>query len=263
LKDILNENRVLKGEGITFLTGGFRQTLPVIPKGTRADELKASIKAYLWKHVQKLHLQTNMRVHVKKGKHAGIPKHLLRIGDGTFATEKDGSINLPKHVTDSSKEALESVVFPNLAANYENTNWLIERAILAPKNDAVDDINEKKSNVFKNVGTVFNTDDVVQYPVEFLNILHLPGVPPHNLSLKIGCPVILSRYLDPLKLCYGTRLVIKKLHPYVLEASILSGTFKGEDVFIPRIIIPSDLPFRFKRLQFPIRLSFAMSINKA
>ena len=40
----------------------------------------------------------------------------------------------------------------------------------------------------------------------------------------------------------------------------------GEDVFIPRIpLIPSDseIPFVFKRLQFPVKLSFAMSINKS
>ncbi|CAF2084545.1 unnamed protein product, partial [Rotaria magnacalcarata] len=36
-----------------------------------------------------------------------------------------------------------------------------------------------------------------------------------------------------------------------------------EDVFIPRIpMVPNDMPFQFKRLQFPVRLAFAMSINK-
>jgi ATP-dependent DNA helicase PIF1 len=35
-------------------------------------------------------------------------------------------------------------------------------------------------------------------------------------------------------------------------------------VFIPRLpLIPSDMPFDFKRLQYPVRLSFAMTINKA
>jgi ATP-dependent DNA helicase PIF1 len=28
-------------------------------------------------------------------------------------------------------------------------------------------------------------------------------------------------------------------------------------------MIPSDMPFEFKRLQFPVRLAFAISINKA
>ena len=38
---------------------------------------------------------------------------------------------------------------------------------------------------------------------------------------------------------------------------------KNKDVFNPRIpLIPTDVPYQFKRLQFPIRLSFAMTINK-
>lgn len=67
-----------------------------------------------------------------------------------------------------------------------------------------------------------------------------------------------------IKLCNGTRLAIKKLMPNVIEATIISGKFKGEEVLIPRIpMISTDLPFNFKRLQFPVRLAFAMTINKA
>jgi ATP-dependent DNA helicase PIF1 len=44
----------------------------------------------------------------------------------------------------------------------------------------------------------------------------------------------------------------------------LTGPFKGEDVFIPRIpMIPTDMRFQFKRLQFPFRVAFAIAINKA
>jgi len=51
--------------------------------------------------------------------------------------------------------------------------------------------------------------------------------------------------------------------PHVLEATILTGCAKGEDVFIPKIpILPTDMPFEFKRLQFLVRLAFAMFINK-
>lgn len=50
----------------------------------------------------------------------------------------------------------------------------------------------------------------------------------------------------------------------VVEASILNGKFRGEDVLLPRIpIIPTDMPIEFKRVQFPIRLAFAMTINKS
>ena len=40
--------------------------------------------------------------------------------------------------------------------------------------------------------------------------------------------------------------------------------FKGTDLLLPRIpMTTSEMPFDFKRLQFPIRLAFAMTINKA
>jgi ATP-dependent DNA helicase PIF1 len=49
----------------------------------------------------------------------------------------------------------------------------------------------------------------------------------------------------------------------IIEATILNVKFKGEDVLLPRIpMIPTDMSFEFKRLQFPVRLAFAMTINK-
>jgi ATP-dependent DNA helicase PIF1 len=45
------------------------------------------------------------------------------------------------------------------------------------------------------------------------------------------------------------------------------GQHAGKRIFLPRIpLCPSDdemFPFQFKRKQFPIRLSFAMTVNKA
>jgi ATP-dependent DNA helicase PIF1 len=57
---------------------------------------------------------------------------------------------------------------------------------------------------------------------------------------------------------------VKKIIKNIIEATILNGKFKGEDVLLPRIpMIPSDMSFVFKHLQFPVRLAFAMTINKA
>lgn len=68
---------------VVLLAGDFRQTLPVIPKGTMADELKACLKSsYLWRHVQALTLSTNMRVHLQGDVSAGhFAEQLLTIGN--------------------------------------------------------------------------------------------------------------------------------------------------------------------------------------
>jgi ATP-dependent DNA helicase PIF1 len=51
---------------------------------------------------------------------------------------------------------------------------------------------------------------------------------------------------------------------YIIEATILNVKFKGEYVLLPRIpMILTDMSFEFKRLQYPVQLAFAMTINKA
>ena len=73
---------------------------------------------------------------------------------------------------------------------------------------------------------------------------------------------MLLRNLEPPKLGNGTRLLVKNLQQHVIEAVILDGKYKKDHVFIPRIpIVTEKLTFKFKRLQFPVRLSFAMTIN--
>lgn len=273
LRDLRDSTRIMGGATVV-LSGDFRQTLPVVPKGTKADELKACIKASpLWSHVQKLHLSTNMRAKICGDQTAQqFSEELLRIGNGQLKLNTSLQLHeLPCGQMVQSTEELKKCVFPNINTNFKNPSWFCERAILAPRNDSVDKINldllralPGTESSYHSVDTMIDSDMAVQYPVEFLNSLQPPGMPPHNLILKIGVPIMLLRNLDAPRLCNGTRLIIKSLKHHVIEATIITGNFKGEDVFIPRIpLIPSDLPFQFKRLQFPIRLSFAMSINKS
>ena len=275
MKD-LRENNQLFGGALILLSGDFRQTLPVIPRSTPADELNACIKAsVLWRHAKKFTLETNMRVQLQNDASAGrFAKQLLDIGNGKIAIHQSTHcIKLPTDFCKftANKDELIQKVFPTIARNYKNHHWLSERAILAAKNIDVNDINFTIQNgipgeaiTYKSIDTVMNPDEVVNYPTEFLNSLDLPGMPPHILKLKIGVPIILLRNINPPRLCNGTRLSVKKLMNNIIEATILNGKFKGEDVLLPRIpIIPTDMPFEFKRLQFPVRLAFAMTINKA
>lgn len=104
------------------------------------------------------------------------------------------------------------------------------------------------------------------YPTEFLNSLKFSSMPDHRLTLKVGCPVMLLRNMNQREgLFNGTRLIVTHLGDRVIEAEILTCTKIGDRVLIPRIILsPTDLkwPFKLSRRQFPLCLSYAMTINK-
>ena len=91
-------------------------------------------------------------------------------------------------------------------------------------------------------------------------------MPPHTLNLKIGAPIMVLRSMDPPKICNGTRCIVTRLSPNVIEARVAVGPYTGTQVFIPRIpLCPSDtdIPFQMRRVQFPVKLCFAMTITKA
>lgn len=160
--------------------------------------------------------------------------------------------------------------------NVDNYTEYSKKAILSPKNVDVDIINERVLNILDgNVITYLSTDsidncsenDEETYPVEFLNSCCPNGMPPHKLSLKVGSIIILLRNLNTKRgLCNGTRLAVKVLKSNLIIAEVLIGTAIGETVFIPRIdLAPSttELPFILRRRQFPVKLAFSMTINKA
>ena len=67
-------------------------------------------------------------------------------------------------------------------------------------------------------------------------------------------------------LCNGTRLRVTLLRKHFIRAIALNGTSIGDQVLIHRMDMnPSDskLPFKMNRRQFPVIISFAMTINKS
>ncbi|XP_060876608.1 ATP-dependent DNA helicase PIF6-like [Metopolophium dirhodum] len=114
------------------------------------------------------------------------------------------------------------------------------------------------------INTVVDSEESVHFPTEFLNSQTPSGMPPHKISLKVGVPIILLRNLNSPRLCNGTRLRVTSLTKNVIEADILTGCAKGEKIFLPKIpLYPNDFPVKFGRVQFPIKVCFAMTINKA
>ncbi|XP_022024110.1 uncharacterized protein LOC110924409 [Helianthus annuus] len=279
--------------GKVFVFGGdFRQILPVIPNGTRQQIVCASLSSsYIWSKCKLLRLTKNMRLTIGADSSdmdsiRDFAKWLLDIGEGKLGDDNDGEaiIEIPDDllITDSSDpiQSLIDFVYPSIMEQFRNPGFFSERAILAPKNDVVHEINDRLLSLFPGDAKEYlSSDSICQteqmldsfqeglYSTENLNALKISGLPNHRLVLKVGVPVMLLRNIDQQKgLCNGTRLKITFLGKQVIEAEVISGGNIGTRVFIPRLnMIPPDkkIPFEFQRRQFPLSVCFAMTINKS
>jgi len=152
----------------------------------------------------------------------------------------------------------------------------MERALLTPLNDDVDALNLKMNQAFHlrtsaaretylSADSAVDSDDANDYPIEFLNSLNFSGMPPHALHLQVGCPIILLRNLAS-GLANGTRLIVLRLMSRCIEGEVATGPLKGRRVFISLLNLTptdTDMPFRLRRRQFPVKPAFAMTINKS
>ncbi|KAJ9566736.1 hypothetical protein OSB04_002702 [Centaurea solstitialis] len=265
------------GGKIMVMGGDFRQVLPVVRRGTRAQIVDSSLRmSPLWPTIKKIRLTLNMRALSDPW----FSEFLLRVGDGNEEVLDENFIRIPDDMSIpyddkvEPKDALIDAIFPSLQINGGDSNYIISRAILSTKNENVDEINDKLIDKFCGDEKVYYSFDEAEddrnnfYPMEFLNSLTVSGLPPHYLRLKIGCPIILLRNIDPSNgLCNGTRLICRGFQQNVIDAEIAIGQHAGKRVFLPRIpLCPSEdnmFPFKLKRKQFPVRLSFSMTINKA
>ncbi|XP_058198399.1 uncharacterized protein LOC131313923 [Rhododendron vialii] len=214
LRDIMGVEMPFGGK-VMVLGGDFRQVLPVVPKGTKAETINASIaKSTMWRNVQVVRLKQNMRsVNDRE-----FSDFLLCVGDGNEPTIDDEMMEVPTSMVipwenDRSIDKLIEDVFPDIESCAADSEYMVDRCLITPKNEDAENLNKRQ---------------------EFLNSISPGGLPPHELRLK---------------------------------EEILTGAFKGTRTFLHRIPLKTPenikLPFEMTRRQFPIRLSFALTINKA
>ncbi|KAJ4786766.1 ATP-dependent DNA helicase pif1, partial [Rhynchospora pubera] len=283
--------------GMTVVLGGdFRQTLPVVTHGSRYKTIAASIvHSYLWDRFTVLHLTQNMRLIQSRDNPAEAERiaqfatWLLVVGNGQVpALALDGAaqaewIQIPdkfliRHDGDE-QQVIIATIYGRLPASQLYDDYLRERAILTPKNCFVDSLNEKilsqlPGQLFRyySADTAADKDPIHSqlrgtYPDEYLHNVNAGGLPPHCLDIKIGVPVMLLRNIDqPNGLCNGTRMVVTQASTRFIKARVITGSARGQEVYIPRIVFihkDNSLPFNLRRKQFPICVCYAMTINKS
>jgi hypothetical protein len=199
MRDIMGR-RDLPFGGKTIVFGGdFRQVLPVVRKGTRAEIIDAALRSsYLWKGMHQLPLVTNMRAHSDPW----FADYLLRVGNGTEEADEEANIRLPTDIcipsTDMEKDDLQKLidhVFPSLGDNMADPNYMTSRAILSTKNDYVDGINKTMIERFNGMEKIYHSFDSAEddphgyYAQEFLHSLTPNGLPPPRAQVedKLSC----------------------------------------------------------------------------
>ncbi|XP_057299673.1 uncharacterized protein LOC130630262 [Hydractinia symbiolongicarpus] len=271
LQDICN-NELPFGGKVVLLGGNFSQLLPVVRKGKATEIVDMCLKSSpLWHLVKEFRLHRNMRTRPGEQQFAAW---LLQLGKGVLPVREQepfqGAIEVPSQCV-IQNECIVDTLFRNLSPEI-----MASSVVLTPTNDDSLTINDQVLALLPGEEKVFfSADDVVcdeeeernQYPVEFLNSITPSGMPPHCLKLKTGAIVMLLRNINMNNgLCNGTRLIIRRLHDNCVDAEVLTGNAIGDRVLIPRVqLAPSDtgMPFVLRRRQLPLRLSYAMSINKA
>ncbi|XP_057747753.1 uncharacterized protein LOC130966949 [Arachis stenosperma] len=252
-----NKNLPFGGK-VVVLGGDFRQVLPVILKGSRAEIVMASINSsVLWKYCEVLRLTKNMRLGIGSEQSTAQELRLfsdwiLQIGEGRCGTVVNDKLFVD--IPSDPVEDIVNTIYLNLVQNFCDPSFFQDRAILALTVDNVEEINNYivdllpgEEKIYLSADSICGSDaysdvDVDWITVEFLNQIRCSGLPNHSLKLKIGVPIILLRNIDPAGgLCNGTRLVVRDLGTNVIGANIVSGSNVGDKVFITRMsMIPSD-----------------------
>nr|XP_034194842.1 ATP-dependent DNA helicase PIF1-like [Osmia lignaria]XP_034195186.1 ATP-dependent DNA helicase PIF1-like [Osmia lignaria] len=270
LRDLTEVRHRPFGGKILLLGGDFRQCAPVIPNAPAGSNIAESIRSSnLWSEFKLLPLTQNMRVGPGEQDFAEC---LLTIGSGPVNVPDTDIMSIPDDILfhGSPQDLIQRVYENNLAQPNPN------HALLCSRNDHCDYINNLILDSLEGDQRVYFSEDklidpsaeaIADYSPELLNHVEVAGLPPHQLRLRVGAIVILIRNMSPVDgLVNGTRLRITSLGNRTFRAKIITGTHIGQDAIIPRVkLIPSDstLGVAFSRDQFPVKVAFAMTINKS
>ncbi len=167
------------------------------------------------------------------------------------------------------------LVFPvnRLLQADDNHQWYAWWAILAPLNETVKEINfellcEFRSNEHKlyalDKADVNDQEEGVHHiPAEVLRAQESGSVLPRELIVKLGCLLILLQNLNVRRgLCNDTRLTLTGIWRRALQVRLPNGSYE----LLPQInftVEEQGLPWVLQRRQFPVKLAFALSINKS
>ena len=280
---------------IFVCAGDFRQILPIVRYGSEEDIIGACISSSVqWTYFHVLHLTINMRISAlpiddqqTRLRQQAFGESILAIGEGRdhqHATILDRfpensslmKVGLPfvEYFLDDQIEEALKWLYPNGFVEEE----MISKCILSSTNDNVDKWNsvvqmlnpETQLHELSSHDYLCDVDDPQGYLAgclteAVLNRFNANGVPKHILHLKRNDICIVTRALKASDLATNTRVKILSISSHIIKARTLDDN--PRTVLIPRIRFKFKLPYgesyQMMRCQFPLRIAYCMTYNKA
>jgi hypothetical protein len=248
------------GGKVIILLGDFRQTCPVIRRGSRAQVVDASIKSSpLFTHFEIFRLTEPIR----NAEDPEFANFVDGVGDGAGP-----DIPLEMLSCGNTEKDLIDFVYPTQIL--ENPLACLSRAILAPTNQQVDSYNDAMLRRVDGSGRIYLAADSLEEvedlgldaPDSILDYVakHTPpGLPPHSLTIKANAVFRLLRNFSI------DRGLVKNVRVVVMHVGIAGGfnQIDDEDILIPRINFTATLSsgHTLLRRQFPLAPAYATTFN--
>ena len=162
-----------------------------------------------------MQLTENMRVQLSSDPDTqGFDDFTLKLGNGDMDVLEDTDmVQIPdnmcyriqtntKQNPSGEKDSMEQLaghVYPDICKNFATSGWMDGRAILAPTNKQVDQLNNLITDKFPGQPIVLTSSDEVVNPDDFqrYNNEYLNSLSPTGLFIKSGMPLMLMRNLNP------------------------------------------------------------------
>ena len=264
-------NELPFGGKVIILLGDFRQTCPVVRRGSRAEVVDASIKSSpLFAYFSTVRLT----IPIRNAADPQFASFVDTIGDGAGP-----EIPLDMLTKVYSMNELIDFVYPSEIL--ANPIACLTRAILCPTNQQVDSYNNTiLCNVQGTSRTYLAADSLKEVDEQGLtapdSILDYvaqhtpPGLPPQSLTIKTNAVFRLLRNLSVDRgLVKNVRVVVAQVGTRLITVGLLKGVAGGmnqmdnELILIPRICFTTTLAsgHTLLRRQFPLAPAYSTTFN--
>jgi hypothetical protein len=269
------------GGKVVILLGDFRQTCPVIPRGTKADILNACIsRCHLWVQFQIARLIAPIR----NAEDPALASFVDAIGDGagpnvdlslfTCTTDVEDVINFVygRNITNDPTACLRRCILAPTNAQVDLYNILVLNLLPSPSRQyhAADSLEEhaeaaEATNAGSDAISPLPNPDAV---LDYVRYQRPHGVPDYSLAVKVGGVYRLLRNLSiDQGLVKNARVVVvgmglKLVTVRLLQCTQTLGT-NPDDILLPRITFKERLRsgHTLCRRQFPLAPAYASTFH--